>query len=87
MLIISDGFDANEPELLAQVLIKLKRRSRRVIWLNPMLERQGFNPEKEEVWNVKRNVDYLLPAHSLKSLELCVAAIAGHAIPRPGIVR
>ena len=42
-----------------------------------MLEREGFNPDKAPVWNVRGNVDHLLPAHSLDALRLCVRAIAG----------
>jgi hypothetical protein len=33
-----------------------------------MLARQGFNADKDDVWNIRRNVDHLLPAHSLESL-------------------
>ena len=76
LIIISDGFDSNEPEQLATELKWLKQRCRRVVWLNPMLEREGFNPEKEAVWNVRRNVDRLLPAHSLDALRRCVQALS-----------
>ncbi len=76
VIIISDGFDSNQPERLANELIKLKQSCKKVIWLNPMLEREGFNPEKEEVWNVQRHVQALLPAHSLDALKRAVVAIA-----------
>ena len=76
VIIISDGFDSNEPEQLAGELKWLKKRCRRLIWLNPMLERAGFNPDKEPVWNIRRNVDRLLPAHSLDALRRCVQAIS-----------
>lgn len=75
LIIISDGFDSNEPAQLALELSALRRRCRRLIWLNPMLEREGFNPDKEAVWNVRRNVDCLLPAHSLEALRGCIGAI------------
>jgi len=77
LIIISDGFDSNDPQQLASELRALKRRCRRLIWLNPMLEREGFNPEKEAVWNVRRHVDHLLPAHSLDALRRCIDAIGG----------
>ena len=76
VIIISDGFDSNEPEHLVAELKALKRRCRRVVWLNPMLERSGFNPDKEAVWSVRRNVDRLLPAHSLDALRRCVRAMS-----------
>lgn len=76
VIIISDGFDSNEPERLAAELQVLKHRCRRLVWLNPMLERAGFNPEKETVWNIRRNVDRLLPAHSLDGLRRCIRAMS-----------
>jgi len=75
-IIISDGFDSNQPERLASELRKLKQSCKKIIWLNPMLEREGFNPDKEEVWNVQRHVQALLPAHSLDSLKAAVLAIS-----------
>ena len=77
LIVISDGIDSNEPERLAVELGSLKRQCQRVIWLNPMLERAGFNPHKESVRNIRRNVDKLLPAHSLEALQRCIQAVRG----------
>ena len=76
VIIISDGFDANQPDRLEKELLKLKQLCKKVIWLNPMLEREGFNAEKEEVWNVRRNVHSLLPAHSLDALKRAILDIS-----------
>lgn len=76
LIIISDGFDSNEPDQLIDELRALKRRCRRLIWLNPMLERAGFDAGKEAVHNVRRNVDQLLPAHSLDALRRCIRTIS-----------
>ena len=76
LIIISDGFDSNEPARLVEELRALKRQCRRLVWLNPMLEREGFNPDKGEVRNVRRNVDRLLPAHSLEALRRCITAMS-----------
>lgn len=75
LIVISDGFDSNDPLQLASQLRALRQRCRRLLWLNPMLEREGFNPEKEVVWNIRRNVDHLLPAHSLYALRRCIREI------------
>jgi uncharacterized protein with von Willebrand factor type A (vWA) domain len=75
VMIISDGFDSNNPGQLAGELKWLKSRCDKVVWLNPMLERQGFNAEKDEVWNIRRNVDHLLPAHSLEALRNSIRMI------------
>lgn len=75
VIIISDGIDSNESQKLTSELTLLKQRCRRIFWLNPMLERPGFNIQKEAVLNVKRNVDFLLPAHSLDALQRCTRAL------------
>ncbi|NKB78248.1 MAG: VWA domain-containing protein [Gammaproteobacteria bacterium] len=75
VIIVSDGIDTNESIQLNDELTFLKRRCRRVFWLNPMLERPGFNANKESVLNIKKNVDLLLPAHSLDALQRCTKAL------------
>jgi uncharacterized protein with von Willebrand factor type A (vWA) domain len=75
VMIISDGFDSNNPGQLASELKWIKSRCNKVVWLNPMLERQGFNADKDEVWNIRRNVDHLLPAHSLEALRNSIRMI------------
>src|SRR3990172_35977 len=37
VLLLSDGWDTGEPDVLAQEMLTLKRRAARVIWLNPLL--------------------------------------------------
>ena len=44
VIIVSDGYDTGEPELLASALATLRRRARRLVWLNPLLGRPGFRP-------------------------------------------
>ncbi len=44
VLVISDGLDTGEPPLLDQELQWLKRHSRRLLWLNPLLRFEGYAP-------------------------------------------
>ena len=44
VIIVSDGYDTGEPELLGAALGDLRRRARRIVWLNPLLDRPGFQP-------------------------------------------
>ena len=69
IMIISDGFDTNAPQYLGEQLQQLKFAAQKLIWLNPMLEREGFEPDTAFLQYVASNVDYIGPAHSLKSLE------------------
>ena len=72
IIIISDGIDSNEPVKLMNELNWLNRKCRRVFWMNPMLERQGFNRDKPSVKLIEEHVNKLLPAHSLDALRRCV---------------
>ncbi len=44
LLILSDGLDVGEPEVLAQALGRAARRVEQVIWLNPLLSTRGYEP-------------------------------------------
>ena len=71
IIIISDGIDSNESPRLAEELKWLNRKCRRVFWMNPMLERAGFNKDKPSVKLIEDHVSKLLPAHSLDALRRC----------------
>ena len=68
VFIMSDGYDTGEPELLAEQVYQLKRRARRVIWLNPLLGREDYAPSAEGIQAVLPYLDLFAPAHSLESL-------------------
>ena len=57
---------------LAEKLRDLRQRAREVVWLNPMLERDGVDPHSAPMQNIRDNVDRLLPAHSLFALRQLV---------------
>ena len=68
VFIMSDGYDTGEPELLAEQVRQIKRRARRVIWLNPLLGREDYTPSAEGIRAVLPYLDLFAPAHSLESL-------------------
>lgn len=67
-VIMSDGYDTGAPELLAQELKKLKARCHKVIWLNPMLGREGYAVETNAMQQALPHIDLFAPAHNLRSL-------------------
>ncbi len=69
VLIISDGWDRGEPELLQREMARLKRNVFRVIWLNPLLASPGYEPLTQGLTAALPFVDDFLPAHNLVSLE------------------
>jgi len=75
VLIISDGFDTDEPELLNTALAKLEKKVKRIIWLSPVLERLGDQASTEIMQSALRYIDALLPAHSLVSLQQSLQVI------------
>jgi len=68
VFIVSDGYDTGDPELLAEQVRQIKRRAKRVIWLNPLLGREDYVPSAEGIQAVMPYLDVFAPAHSLESL-------------------
>jgi len=69
VIIVSDGYDTGEPELLAQALATLRRRSRRMVWLNPLLNQPGFSPESRAMQAAMPHIDLLAPGADLAGIE------------------
>ena len=68
VMILSDGFDTAPPELLAAELAQIKRRAKRLIWLNPLIGWRGYEPRAAGMAAALPLIDKFLPAHNLKSL-------------------
>jgi uncharacterized protein len=68
IIVISDGWDCGDVELLAQELKNIKRRCRKVLWLNPLLASKDYEPLCKGMQAVLPHLDYFLPAHNLESL-------------------
>ena len=68
VLILSDGWDTGEPEVLAQEMLNLKRRAGRVLWLNPLLGNPSYEPLTRGMAAALPLVDHFAAAHNLSSL-------------------
>jgi uncharacterized protein with von Willebrand factor type A (vWA) domain len=68
VMIVSDGYDTGEPEQLALEMRRLRRRCRRIIWLNPLIGWEGYAPEARGMQAALPYVDLFAPAHNLASL-------------------
>jgi uncharacterized protein len=68
VMIFSDGYDTGAPEKLAAEMRALRRRCRRIVWLNPLTGREGFAPVARGMRAALPYVDLFAPAHDLKSL-------------------
>jgi len=69
VIILSDGLDQGEMEPLETAMRAIKRRTRRVIWLNPLLESSRYAPEARGMRTALPFIDNFQPGHSLQALE------------------
>ena len=69
LLIISDGWDRGNVELLKTEIVRLRRNTYRLIWLNSLLGTPGYEPLTQGLQAALPHVDDFLPAHNLQNLE------------------
>jgi uncharacterized protein with von Willebrand factor type A (vWA) domain len=68
LMILSDGYDTGAPAALAQEMQRLRRRCRRIVWLNPMMGWDGYRPDAKAMQAALPYIDLFAPAHNLESL-------------------
>ena len=76
LLIVSDGWDRGDPELLAREMARVRRSCRRVIWLNPLLGSANYEPLTRGMQAALPHVDDFLPVHNIASLEQLASVLA-----------
>ncbi len=69
VIVISDGWDRGEPELLRDAMAHLQRNCFRLIWLNPLLGTSGYQPLTRGMQAALPYCDDFLPANNLASLQ------------------
>lgn len=69
VLVFSDGLDRGDADALEEALPRIRRRARRVIWLNPLMGDPRYRPEARGMKAALPHVDHFVPAHNLESLE------------------
>lgn len=80
VLLITDGLEREGVDLLQVEMDRLHRSCRRLIWLNPLLRFDGFEPRARGVRAMLPHVDEFRPVHNLLSLGDLVSALsAGRA--------
>lgn len=67
-IVMSDGYDTGPADLLVAEIRKLRGRCHKVIWLNPLLGRESYEPVTRAMAEARRHVDVFAPAHNLRSL-------------------
>ncbi|MBI3367912.1 MAG: VWA domain-containing protein [Burkholderiales bacterium] len=84
VLLISDGLEHGDTTRLAFEMERLHKSCRRLIWLNPLLRFDRFEPRAGGIKAMLPHCDRFLPAHNLQSLAELVGVLRGddHALPR-----
>ncbi len=75
VLILSDGWDTGEPEIIRGAMRSIYKKSRKVIWLNPLAGSPDFSPEVIGMKTALPYIDVLASAHNLESLKWALQQI------------
>ncbi|MEP2030031.1 MAG: VWA domain-containing protein [Paracoccaceae bacterium] len=76
VLLITDGLDRDDPDVLGNAMERLHLSSRRLIWLNPLLRWDEFAPKAQGIRAMLPHVDSFRAGHSVASLEELAAVIS-----------
>lgn len=80
VLMVTDGLDREGARGITREAGRLRRSCRRLIWLNPLLRYEGFEPRAAGIRALMEQVDEHRPIHNLESLDQLVVALS----PRQG---
>ena len=75
VIIASDGWDSDPPDVLAHTMARLRRRAELVVWLNPRAAHSEFKPLAGSMASALPYCDLFLPAHSLTGLQELLLAL------------
>ena len=76
VLLVTDGLDTGEPQDLLQELDWLRRHSRRLLWLNPLLRFDGYAPLARGAQALHARAHGMVAVHNLEKLEDLAASLA-----------
>jgi uncharacterized protein with von Willebrand factor type A (vWA) domain len=89
IVILSDGWERGDPEVVAREMARLSRLAQRIVWVNPRAGADGFVPRAGGMAAALPYVDALVSGHSLEALDEVIDAIRGgaerppEAVPEP----
>jgi uncharacterized protein with von Willebrand factor type A (vWA) domain len=80
VVILSDGWDRGDPDVLSAEMARLRRCAQRVVWLNPLAADPRYEPLTRGMQAALPHVDHLIPGNSLASLE-ALAELMEEGVP------
>jgi uncharacterized protein with von Willebrand factor type A (vWA) domain len=77
VVVVSDGWERDDPELVGRELARLQRAAYAVVWVNPLKGSPEYQPLAGGMRAALPFVDRFLPGHNLRSLEELASVLAG----------
>lgn len=77
VLLVSDGWERGDPKALGEEMARLRRACHRLVWLDPLASRAGFEPLTAGLVAALPYVDRFLPCASVASLEKLGEVLGG----------
>ena len=68
MLVLSDGYDTGAPDVIQRELGRLRKKARRIIWLNPLAGWKGYEPVARAMAAAMPLIDGFAPVTTLEDL-------------------
>jgi uncharacterized protein with von Willebrand factor type A (vWA) domain len=84
VIVVSDGWDRGDPELVGAETARLQRNSHRLIWLNPLAGAEGYRPIAAGMAAAYPSIDDFLPIQSIASLEQLGEVLGGLGLDSSG---
>jgi uncharacterized protein len=81
VVILSDGWERGDPELVAREMERLARLAYRVVWVNPRAAASGFAPQAGGMAAALPHCDALVSGHTLEALGEVIEAIGAERSP------
>jgi uncharacterized protein with von Willebrand factor type A (vWA) domain len=82
VVIMSDGWDRGDPEVLSEQMERLHRVAHQVVWVNPLKSSPDFAPLARGMAAALPHVDDFVEGHNLASLEHLARVVSGEKIGR-----
>jgi uncharacterized protein with von Willebrand factor type A (vWA) domain len=77
VIILSDGWEREDPALVGAEMARLRRLTRRIVWVNPQKKHPAYEPLARGMAAALPHVDAFVEGHNLRSLDAVANAIEG----------
>ena len=82
VVVLSDGWDRGDPDLLADQMRRLQRITHNLIWVNPLKVTPGYAPLARGMAAALPYVDHFVEGHSVAAMEELASVMSGSSAHR-----